>query len=101
MAVLERTRHEPVQPLSSASEMYQAGYRARKTGKRTGEVCDPNGTVFRINTLRETCSCRLQTGIDAEKRCIHLKSYIGLRCEQNARACVETESGGEIGATSR
>ena len=59
MTFVEQSTEEPLIADVTAPELYQAGYRARRTGKRTGEMTDPGGTTFRFNTLRQTCSCQL------------------------------------------
>ena len=88
MTVIEQSVEGPTQHLT-ASDLYQDGYRARRTGKRTGEMTDPIGATFHFNTFRQTCSCGSTTRDGEGKQCVHLLFYVGLRCEQNARKTSE------------
>lgn len=92
MVIDQQASGAAAQPVPTAAELYQAGYRARKTGKRTGEVIDPSGSIYRLNTRRETCTCRSGSADQGSSRCIHLRRYSGLRCEEHVHSSTESET---------
>lgn len=85
MALPESAVAAPLDVGMSAAEMYQEGYRAIRTGGNIGEVRDPLGKTYRINRRLSSCTCRLRTGGRVQSPCIHLKMFMGLRCEELAR----------------
>ena len=69
---------------SSVSDMYTAGYRAKRTGKHCGKVRDPDGTIVVLNVLTGSCSCTPRNLRVANCICIHVRIFTALLCVQIA-----------------
>ena len=74
----------PLDPqLLSVQELYETGYRAKRTGKYLGAVRDPEGNIYRLNIRMGTCSCQAHRQ-GANRGCLHLIRFTALRCYQRS-----------------
>lgn len=67
---------------SSVLDMHAAGYRAKRTGKHSGKMREPDGTIVVLNLLTGSCSCTPQRLQSIASSCIHLRTFTGLLCVQ-------------------
>ena len=63
----------------AAAELYRSGYRAKRTGERTGAVRDSDGKIYLLNIYTGYCTCRPRTH-SGTSVCIHVLRFTALRC---------------------